>query len=52
MDSQSLFLTANCDTLYFISFLDLSNGPVVVELPALGPPTGILGGSTTCGSAG
>jgi hypothetical protein len=44
MDSQSLFLTANCDTLYFISFLDLSNGPMVVELPALGPPTGILGG--------
>jgi hypothetical protein len=44
MDSQSLFLTANCDTLYFISFLDLTNGPIVVELPALGPPTGILGG--------
>jgi hypothetical protein len=44
MDSESLFLTANCDTLYFISFLDLTNGPVVVELPALGPPTGILGG--------
>src|SRR6476646_37617 len=44
MDSASLFLTANCDTLYFISFLDLSNGPMVVELPALGPPTGILGG--------
>jgi hypothetical protein len=44
MDSQSLFLTANCDTLYFISFLDLTNGPMVVELPALGPPTGILGG--------
>jgi hypothetical protein len=44
MDSQSLFLTANCDTLYYISFLDLTNGPIVVELPALGPPTGILGG--------
>ena len=44
MDSASLFLTANCDTLYFISFLDLTNGPMVVELPALGPPTGILGG--------
>ena len=44
MDSQSLFLTANCDTLYYISFLDLTNGPMVVELPALGPPTGILGG--------
>jgi hypothetical protein len=44
MDSASLFLTANSDTLYFISFLDLSNGPMVVELPPLGPPTGILGG--------
>jgi hypothetical protein len=44
MDSASLFLTANCDTMYFISFLDLTNGPMVVELPALGPPTGILGG--------
>lgn len=38
MDSESLFLTANCDTLYYISFLDLSNGPMVVELPALGEP--------------
>jgi hypothetical protein len=43
MDSASLFLTANCDTTYFISFLDLTDGPMVVELPALGPPTGILG---------
>src|SRR3979490_2386025 len=30
MDSASLFLTANCDTMYFISFLDLSDGPVVI----------------------
>ena len=44
MDSASLFLTANCDTMYYISFLDLTAGPMVVELPALGPPTGILGG--------
>ena len=44
MDSASLFLTANCDTLYYISFLDLTHGPMVVELPALGPSTGILGG--------
>jgi len=43
MDSQSLFLTANCDTLYAISFVDLSNGPMVVEIPALGAPSGILG---------
>jgi len=44
MDSASLFLTANCDSMYFLSFLDLTNGPMVVEVPALGPPTGILGG--------
>jgi len=43
MDSESLFLTANCDTLYAISFVDLSKGPMVVEVPALGAPSGILG---------
>jgi hypothetical protein len=34
MDSASLFLTANADTVYFWTFLDLSNGPLVVETPA------------------
>ena len=43
MDSASLFLTANCDTLYFITFLDLSKGPMVLDIPAFGPPSGILG---------
>ncbi|MBA5779476.1 DUF1254 domain-containing protein [Stappia sp. F7233] len=33
MDSSSLFLTANADTVYFLGFLDLSNGPMVVETP-------------------
>ncbi len=33
MDSRSLFLTANADTVYFWTFLDLSKGPVVVEAP-------------------
>ncbi len=33
MDSQSLFLTANADTVYFITFLDLSNGPLVLQAP-------------------
>lgn len=33
MDSNSLFLTANIDTVYFWTFLDLSKGPVVVEAP-------------------
>ena len=34
MDSASLFLTANADTVYFWTFLDLSPGPLVVETPA------------------
>jgi len=33
MDSHSLFLTGNADTYYFISFLDLTKGPLVVETP-------------------
>jgi hypothetical protein len=43
MDSDSLFLTANCDTVYFLSFVDLSAGPMVVDVPTMGPPSGILG---------
>ncbi|MGA3212204.1 MAG: DUF1254 domain-containing protein, partial [Terriglobales bacterium] len=35
MDSKSLFLTANADTIYFISFVDLNKGPMVVETPPL-----------------
>ncbi|MGD9744166.1 MAG: DUF1254 domain-containing protein [Dongiaceae bacterium] len=34
MDSSSLFLTANADTVYYLSALDLSNGPLVVEQPS------------------
>jgi hypothetical protein len=34
MDSRTLALTANADTVYFWSFLDLSQGPLVVETPA------------------
>ena len=33
MDSNSLFLTANADTVYYLSVLDLTKGPVVVEQP-------------------
>ncbi|KOF20240.1 hypothetical protein AC244_09265 [Ensifer adhaerens] len=33
MDAKSLFLTANADTVYFFGFLDLSNGPMVLEPP-------------------
>src|SRR5208282_1981770 len=35
MDSKSLFLTANADTIYFWSVLDVSTGPIVVETPPL-----------------
>jgi len=33
MDSRSLFLTANADTVYFWGNLDLSEGPLVIETP-------------------
>jgi len=33
MDARSLFLTANADTIYFFSNLNLANGPLVVETP-------------------
>jgi hypothetical protein len=43
MDSASLFLTGNCDTVYFWGFVDLSDGPMVIDVPSIGPPSGILG---------
>lgn len=33
MDSQSLFLTPNADTVYFVFTIDVSDGPMVVETP-------------------
>ncbi|MEW4486581.1 DUF1254 domain-containing protein [Thalassoglobus sp. JC818] len=36
MDSHSLFLTANADTVYYLSAVDLSKGPMVIEQPPLG----------------
>ena len=30
MDSKSLFLTANADTVYYLSAIDLSKGPMVI----------------------
>jgi len=33
MDGNQLFLTANMDTYYYMSFIDLSNGPMIVETP-------------------
>jgi len=33
MDSKSLFLTPNTDTVYLVGWLDLKEGPLVVESP-------------------
>jgi hypothetical protein len=33
MDAKSLFLTANADTVYVLGFLDLTQGPMVLEAP-------------------
>ena len=33
MDSKSLFLTANADTVYYMTIVDLTKGPMVVEVP-------------------
>jgi hypothetical protein len=33
MDSNSLFLTANADTVYYLSVVDLTKGPMVIEQP-------------------
>ena len=34
MDSNSLFLTPNADTIYYLTGLDLSKGPLVIEQPS------------------
>ena len=34
MDSHSLFLTANADTVYYLGVIDLSKGPMVIEQPS------------------
>ena len=33
MDAKSLYLTANADTVYFVGVLDLTKGPMVLEVP-------------------
>jgi hypothetical protein len=33
MGSESMFLTANADTVYFVGIVDLTSGPMVVETP-------------------
>jgi hypothetical protein len=39
MNSNSLFLTANADTVYYMAVVDLTNGPMVVEQPPRGVGT-------------
>ncbi|ACP21959.1 conserved hypothetical protein (plasmid) [Sinorhizobium fredii NGR234] len=39
MDSNSLFLTPNADTVYYMGVVDLTNGPMVVEQPPKGVGT-------------
>jgi hypothetical protein len=34
MDANSLFLTANADTVYYMAAIDLSRGPMVIEQPS------------------
>jgi hypothetical protein len=36
MDANSLFLTANADTVYYMGWIDLSAGPVVIDQPSEG----------------
>jgi hypothetical protein len=36
MDSHSLFLTANADTVYYVAAIDLTKGPMVLEQPPNG----------------
>ncbi|WP_143186861.1 DUF1254 domain-containing protein [Microbulbifer donghaiensis] len=36
MDANSLFLTANADTVYYMAAVDLSKGPMVLEQPSMG----------------
>lgn len=36
MDAHSLYLTANCDTVYYMGVINLSKGPMVLEQPPNG----------------
>jgi hypothetical protein len=35
MDSKSLFLTPNADTIYYLSVVDLTKGPMVIDQPPM-----------------
>lgn len=36
MDANSLFLTGNADTIYYLAVIDLTKGPMVIEQPPQG----------------
>lgn len=36
MDCKSLFLTGNCDTIYYMGYINLTKGPMVLEQPPMG----------------
>ena len=36
IDANSLFLTANADTVYYMAVIDLTKGPIVIEQPPMG----------------
>ena len=36
MDANSLFLTANADTVYYLAVVNLTQGPMVIEQPPMG----------------
>ncbi|APO72697.1 hypothetical protein IE4872_PD02185 (plasmid) [Rhizobium gallicum] len=37
MDAESLYLMANADTVYYMGMLDLTKGPMVLEVPPKAP---------------
>ncbi|WP_223424955.1 DUF1254 domain-containing protein [Tateyamaria pelophila] len=39
LDSAGIFLTGNADTVYYLSVIDLSKGPMVIEQPSNGVGT-------------
>jgi hypothetical protein len=46
MDSETLLLTPSADTIYYISFVDLTKGPMVIETPRTRLERSMTGGST------
>ena len=47
MDSRSLFLTANTESIYAVAWLNLKDGPIVVEVRRTRSGSWTISGSTT-----